>query len=63
MEDITQVTIESTFIDRRDRENEFLDACFYAYIILIDLCNSTKIKQRMTFPAWVLVMQDFFETI
>lgn len=63
MKDITSIPIESTFLDTRDKEAELLDACFQATIILIDLCNSTKIKQEITFPKWIFIMQDFFNTI
>jgi hypothetical protein len=64
MHDITQISIESTLIDsRQSGESDLLDACFYAYIILIDLCDSTRIKQKEPFPKWIYTMESFFEIV
>jgi hypothetical protein len=64
MQDVTQANIQSILIDTRpNEEGDILGACFYAYIILIDLCDSTMIKQREPFPKWIYTMENFFEAI
>lgn len=63
MKNMALVPIESSFIDTRNDEDELLDSCFHATIILIDLCNSTKLKQDSIFPKWVFLLKDFFDTI
>lgn len=43
------------------RKQELVKNAFNAYIIFIDLTNSTGIKFEKPFPEWVGVMQHFYE--
>jgi hypothetical protein len=53
-------TVKVTSTEIIDERKNYIESCFYASLILIDLCDSTSLKSKKGFPDWIPVMQDFY---